>query len=126
MEGFAVTLMQEVHLQFLFLDIEELGPDCRRAPFRIISFVNAGDEFRGQPHHSGLEILSHLSYGKFEGKIPSGQYGAGTVIIWDQGTYETKSWSATKIEVTFHGKKLHGEYILRWMGKMNGWLLWKC
>jgi len=66
-----------------------------------------------------------LSYGKFEGKIPKGQYGAGKVKIWDHGTYETKSWSNAKVEVTLHGKKLSGEYILRWMEKMNAWLLWK-
>ncbi len=66
-----------------------------------------------------------LSYGKFEGKIPKGQYGAGKVRIWDRGTYETKSWGDTKIEVTLRGKRLHGEYVLRWMEKMNSWLLWK-
>ena len=60
-----------------------------------------------------------------QGKIPRGQYGAGKVAIWDRGTYETKSWIDTKIEVVFHGRKLHGEYVLRWMEKMNSWLLWK-
>ena len=72
------------------------------------------------------EVEDHaLSYGKFQGKIPKGQYGAGKVRIWDDGTYETISWSKTKIEVVFHGKRLRGEYIFRWMEKMNGWLLWK-
>jgi DNA ligase D-like protein (predicted 3'-phosphoesterase) len=65
-----------------------------------------------------------LGYGEFEGEILDG-YGAGTVRILDRGTYETDFWGDTKIEVTFHGKRLHGEYVLRWMEKMNGWLLWK-
>lgn len=66
----------------------------------------------------------NLDYGKFEGRILFG-YGAGKVKIWDRGMYETNSWSDTKIEVIFHGKRLHGEYVLRWMEKMDGWLLWK-
>ncbi|MFC1990502.1 DNA polymerase ligase N-terminal domain-containing protein [Chloroflexota bacterium] len=57
--------------------------------------------------------------------MPKGHYGTGKVIIWDRGTYETKFWTDTKIEVTFHDKKLHREYVLRWMEKMNSWLLWK-
>jgi len=63
--------------------------------------------------------------GLFEGKISTGPYAGAKIKIWDSGTYETKFWSDTKVEVTFHGKKLSGEYILRWMDKMNAWLLWK-
>lgn len=66
-----------------------------------------------------------LEYGNFEGEIPEGYYGAGTVSIWDLGTYEPKFWSDTKVELTFHGKRLSGDYVLRWMEKMGGWLLWK-
>ena len=86
---------------------------------------------KGVPEEPGVRrravmVEDHdLGYGKFEGKIPRGQYGAGDVRIWDRGTYETKSWSDTKIEVTFHGKRLSGDYILRWMEGMNSWLLWK-
>jgi bifunctional non-homologous end joining protein LigD len=65
-----------------------------------------------------------LDYRKFEGKISHG-YGAGKVRIWDSGTYETKLWSATKIELMFHGKRVSGEYVLRYMERLNGWLLWK-
>ena len=66
-----------------------------------------------------------LRYGNFEGIIPEGQYGAGVVRVWDRGKYETKTWSDTKIEFILTGKKLRGEYIIRWMDKMGGWLLWK-
>lgn len=86
---------------------------------------------KGVPEEVGVRRLATqvedhaLSYARFQGKIPKGQYGAGRVKIWDRGTYETKSWSRKRIEVVFHGKKLQGEYMLRWMDAMNGWLLWK-
>lgn len=66
-----------------------------------------------------------LEYGNFEGEIPAGLYGAGTVKIWDRGTYETKFWSDTKVEMSLHGKTLSGDYILRWIERMDTWLLWK-
>jgi len=85
---------------------------------------------KGVPEEPGVRRLAKpvedhsLDYGKFEGEISDG-YGTGKVRIWDSGTYETKFWSDTKIEVTFHGKRLRGEYVLRWMEKMEDWLLWK-
>jgi bifunctional non-homologous end joining protein LigD len=53
-----------------------------------------------------------LEYGMFEGEIPKGEYGAGTVTIWDHGTYETKHWDDEKIEVTLRGSRLNGAYVL--------------
>ena len=85
---------------------------------------------KGVPEEAGVrsravQVEDHdMRYGKFEGEIPHG-YGAGKVRIWDYGTYETKFWGNTKIEVTFHGKRLRGEYGLRWMEMMKCWLLWK-
>jgi DNA ligase D-like protein (predicted 3'-phosphoesterase) len=68
-----------------------------------------------------------LDYGHFEGTIPEGEYGAGTVTIWDNGTYDTKLWESDKIEISFHGKRLNGLYVLvpfRRAGK-NEWLIFK-
>jgi len=60
-----------------------------------------------------IQVEDHpLSYAKFEGTIPEGNYGAGTVKIWDNGTYELKEKDSKKIEIIFHGKKLKGEYVL--------------
>jgi DNA ligase D-like protein (predicted ligase)/DNA ligase D-like protein (predicted 3'-phosphoesterase) len=53
-----------------------------------------------------------LDYAGFEGTIPRGQYGAGTVSIWDKGQYELKTWEEDKIEFTLKGEKLHGPYVL--------------
>ncbi|HJX50728.1 MAG TPA: DNA polymerase ligase N-terminal domain-containing protein [Candidatus Nanoarchaeia archaeon] len=44
--------------------------------------------------------------------IPEGNYGAGTVKIWDTGTYELEKQTTKEIEVIFHGKKLNGKYVL--------------
>lgn len=53
-----------------------------------------------------------LEYLHFEGEIPQGQYGAGTMTIWDQGTYDCLKWEPRKIEVALHGQRLDGRYAL--------------
>jgi len=53
-----------------------------------------------------------LEYLEFEGDIPKGSYGAGTMRIWDRGTYELHKFDDDKVEVTFHGERLHGRYGL--------------
>jgi bifunctional non-homologous end joining protein LigD len=53
-----------------------------------------------------------VEYAGFEGTIPEGEYGAGTVKIWDQGSYEPIGWSDDKIEVLFKGHRLKGRYVL--------------
>ncbi|MFF3336637.1 DNA polymerase ligase N-terminal domain-containing protein [Streptomyces sp. NPDC002888] len=81
-----------------------------------------------------------LEYEEFEGVIPRGEYGGGTVIVWDRGTYEPLSHDRKGRAVDFeeslrrghatfrlHGSKLHGEYALtRFRGGDDGeeaWLL---
>jgi bifunctional non-homologous end joining protein LigD len=67
-------------------------------------------------------------YASFAGTIPKGQYGAGTVIIWDKGHYEPKLWEDDKIEFTLDGEHLHGRYVLVRLKKSkddNSWLLLK-
>lgn len=81
-----------------------------------------------------------LEYADFEGVIPEGQYGAGTVILWDRGTYENKraekekdkksmeeSYNEGKIEIYLKGQKLKGGYALirTGKGKNERWLLIK-
>ncbi len=58
-----------------------------------------------------------LEYLEFHGEIPKGQYGAGTMTIWDHGTYEVHKWEDRKVEVTFHGERLNGRYGLFPIGK---------
>jgi bifunctional non-homologous end joining protein LigD len=65
-----------------------------------------------------------IEYGDFEGVIPEGQYGAGTVMVWDRGTYETSDGRSPEqqlangeIKVVLHGQKLQGGFVLIRTGK---------
>ena len=58
-----------------------------------------------------------LQYLEFSGEIPKGEYGAGTMSIWDTGTYETHKWADDKVEVSFHGERLTGRYGLFPIGR---------
>jgi bifunctional non-homologous end joining protein LigD len=60
-----------------------------------------------------------IDYADFEGVIPEGQYGAGTVMVWDKGTYEPegdlspeRQLARGEIKVLLHGKKLRGGFVL--------------
>jgi bifunctional non-homologous end joining protein LigD len=65
-----------------------------------------------------------LEYMEFEGEIPEGEYGAGTVKIWDSGTYECEKWEDQKIVFAFHGGRLEGRYALFRAGKAGSdWMI---
>ncbi len=77
-----------------------------------------------------VQVEDHpLEYATFEGTIPKGEYGGGTVKIWDQGTFLLKERTADKFVVELQGRKLKGPYALvRFKGKeQNGknWLIMK-
>jgi bifunctional non-homologous end joining protein LigD len=64
-------------------------------------------------NHLAVHVEDHpLDYFKFAGEIPRGEYGAGTVKIWDEGTYEPIKWSNREVMVDLHGKVLQGRYVL--------------
>ncbi len=65
-----------------------------------------------------------LEYADFEGEIPKGHYGAGTVKIWDKGTYTLIDKTDFKIEFELHGKKMTGKHVLVQM-KDKQWLIFK-
>lgn len=71
-----------------------------------------------------------FDYLHFEGTIPKGNYGAGTVIVWDTGSYSsteqiTKQVDAGKVSVQLYGNKLKGLFKLVKTKKENQWLLIK-
>ena len=60
-----------------------------------------------------VEVEDHeLAYIDFEGEIPEGEYGAGTVSVWDGGSYDLLSEHDRRLKVEFHGKRLRGKYVL--------------
>jgi len=78
--------------------------------------------------HLAVAVEDHpVEYLTFEGEIAKGEYGAGTVTIWDTGTYETKHWDEKKIEVILRGRRLDGTYVLVKFGRAgkNDWLLFR-
>jgi DNA ligase D-like protein (predicted 3'-phosphoesterase) len=88
---------------------------------------------KGMPTNSdekrlAVEVEDHpLGYADFDGEIPKGQYGAGTVKIWDKGVYDVKIWDEQMVEFNLNGKKLRGRYILVRLKKAGekNWLLLK-
>ncbi|HEX5218571.1 MAG TPA: DNA polymerase ligase N-terminal domain-containing protein [Verrucomicrobiae bacterium] len=90
---------------------------------------------KGEPRLA-MEVEDHpLEYGRFEGVIPPGNYGAGTVQLWDRGKYEATDAAPAdalrkgKLSFVLHGKKLNGHWTLvrtrREDGVRNSWLLIK-
>jgi bifunctional non-homologous end joining protein LigD len=74
------------------------------------------------PAEKRLAVMTEdhpLEYADFEGVIPKGQYGAGTVMVWDKGPYEPanaipveEQLARGKIDVTLHGNKFRGGFTL--------------
>jgi len=68
-----------------------------------------------------------IEHADFEGVIPKGSYGAGTVRIWDKGTYEIEELGNNKIVFYINGEKLRGRYcLIRIRRQGKNWLFFKC
>jgi DNA ligase D-like protein (predicted 3'-phosphoesterase) len=91
---------------------------------------------KSPPLEAGIKRLAvavpdhELGYERFEGVIPQGEYGAGTVKTWDRGYYEPVSVDEKRIVVNIKGKKLKGEYALIKLAPKPGekdknWLIFK-
>ncbi|HWQ54724.1 MAG TPA: DNA polymerase ligase N-terminal domain-containing protein [Bryobacteraceae bacterium] len=87
--------------------------------------------------HLAAHVEDHpLDYGSFEGNIPEGNYGAGSVMLWDRGGFEflgdatpEEQYARGDIKFRLHGEKIKGDFALVHMksarGKGNDWLLIK-
>jgi bifunctional non-homologous end joining protein LigD len=91
--------------------------------------VPKGPSMNPKEKRLAIMVEDHpLEYASFEGTIPEGMYGAGSVAIWDKGTFEIEvgSLQKGKLDIKFHGKKLKGIFALaRMSGKDKEWLLIK-
>jgi bifunctional non-homologous end joining protein LigD len=99
--------------------------------------VTRGPSLNPADKRLAVEVEDHpLDYGDFEGTIPKGQYGGGTVMLWDRGTWEPEGDAAKMLakgdlKFTLNGEKLHGGWVLvrmkgdKFGGKRTNWLLIK-
>src|SRR6476661_6902398 len=98
--------------------------------------VPKGPTLDPTPKRLAAMVEDHpLDYGSFEGNIPAGNYGAGSVMLWDRGTYELLGDKPAQAQMErgdfkfrLHGQKLKGEFAIVRMknrGKGNEWLLLK-
>ena len=72
-----------------------------------------------------IQVEDHdLAYVDFEGEIEEGVYGAGTVTIWDRGTYDLVDRKDYKLVFNLNGEKLKGSYVLVHT-KEKMWLIMK-
>jgi bifunctional non-homologous end joining protein LigD len=97
-----------------------------------------GPSYNPDDKRLAVHVEDHpLDYGTFEGTIPKGQYGGGTVMLWDRGTWSPhgdvdEGLRKGKLSFDLHGKRLIGKWALvrmRWGGKQDrgkdNWLLIK-
>ena len=98
--------------------------------------VTRGPSLDPKDKRLAVEVEDHpLDYGDFEGTIPKGQYGGGTVMLWDRGTWTSddpeRGFKKGDLKFTLDGEKMHGEWVLVRMrsdrngGKRTNWLLIK-
>ncbi len=98
--------------------------------------VPKGPSLEPLSKHLAMHVEDHpLEYGSFEGNIPKGEYGGGSVMLWDRGTFELlgdttgdKQIERGDLKFRLNGEKLKGEFALihmRARGKGNEWLIIK-
>ncbi|MCK6451526.1 MAG: DNA ligase D [Alphaproteobacteria bacterium] len=99
--------------------------------------VTRGPSLDAADKRLAVHVEDHpVEYGDFEGTIPKGEYGGGTVMLWDRGTWEPlgdprRTYSAGRLKFRLHGRKLHGTWnLVRMGGRSAGegrenWLLIK-
>ena len=84
--------------------------------------VAKGPSYNTADKRLAVQVEDHpMEYGGFEGTIPKGQYGGGTVLVWDQGTWEPvgdvdEGLAKGSLKFTLHGTKLDGRWTLVRMG----------
>ena len=101
--------------------------------------VTRGPSLDPQDRRLAVEVEDHpLDYGDFEGVIPKGQYGGGTVMLWDRGYFAPQAGTTIEdgltkgdLKIVFEGERLHGGWVLvriktdRTESKRANWLLIK-
>ncbi|RYD72307.1 MAG: ATP-dependent DNA ligase, partial [Verrucomicrobiaceae bacterium] len=130
---------KKAHLSFVVQkhDASRLHYDFRLEMEGVLKSwaVPKGFPWQQGERHLAVHVEDHpLEYARFEGVIPKGEYGGGTVMVWDVGTYEVleeeplRGLHRGKLHLRLKGKKLKGEWTLirtRSDGEKEHWLLLK-
>jgi bifunctional non-homologous end joining protein LigD len=101
--------------------------------------VPKGPSYDPSVRRLAMEVEDHpIEYNTFEGTIPKGEYGGGTVMLWDRGTYEPEGgggadalrdgYERGDLKIVMHGKRMKGGWVLVRMRREGGrtqWLLIK-
>ncbi|HWH43392.1 MAG TPA: DNA ligase D [Thermoleophilaceae bacterium] len=107
-DGAPRFVVQEHHARRLHWDLR-LERDGTLASWAVPNGIPTDPE----RNRKAVRTEDHpLEYLDFHGEIPEGEYGAGTMTIWDRGTYECEKWEERKLIVRFHGERLRGRYSL--------------
>jgi DNA ligase D-like protein (predicted 3'-phosphoesterase) len=117
-----VYVIQEHHAKRLHWDLR----------FEIYNTLKSWALPKSPPEKVGEKRLAvavddhPIEYALFEGEIPTGNYGAGQVTIWDKGTFEILEREAKKLVVDIKGAKLKGRYcLLHFKPNEKNWLFFK-
>lgn len=100
--------------------------------------VPKGPSYDPKVRRLAMEVEDHpISYNTFEGTIPAGEYGGGTVMLWDRGTYQAedgggaaslrRGYEKGDLKIVMNGQRLRGGWVLVRMNRPSGkeWLLIK-
>src|SRR5947209_13747003 len=98
-------VVQEHHATALHWDVR-LERDGVLVSWAVPKGLPPSPKQRG---HLAKQTEDHpLAYATFAGEIPKGEYGGGSVTIWDAGTYSLEKWTADEVKVVFHGERVEG------------------
>jgi DNA ligase D-like protein (predicted 3'-phosphoesterase) len=120
-KGGAIYLIQEHHASHLHWDL-------RLEMDGVLRSWAVPKEPSADPTVKRLAVMVEdhpLDYAKFEGTIPEGQYGAGTVKIWDSGTFDIIEKTEKGFVIKINGKKLNGTFVLFNFKPPKNWLFFR-
>jgi bifunctional non-homologous end joining protein LigD len=111
-------VIQEHHARALHWDFR-----LERDGVLVSWAVPKGLPFSPKQNHLAVHVEDHpLEYFDFEGEIPEREYGAGSVSVWDRGTYETEKFNDHEVMVRLRGAKISGRYVL-FQTKGDQWMV---
>jgi bifunctional non-homologous end joining protein LigD len=100
-------VIQEHHARSLHWDVR-----LERGGVLVSWAVPKGLPLHPKDNRLAVHTEDHpIDYASFEGDIPTGEYGGGSVFLWDRGRYELEKWTDREVKVVFHGQRATGRYV---------------